>query len=48
MRVLNEKETQGQGTVTLNYDAPKDNLGLFVAFISDSQYTVKMVTDNTV
>ena len=48
MRVLNEKETQGQSTVTLNYDAPKDNLGLFVAFISDSQYTVKKVTDNTV
>lgn len=43
MRVMNEAELNGQTTVTLKYDAPAVNLGIFVAFISDSDYILKMV-----
>ena len=45
MRVLNEATLNGQTTVTLYYDAPIDNQGLFVAFISDSQYVLKKVVN---
>ena len=43
MKVMNEAELNGQTTVTLKYDAPAVNLGIFVAFISDSDYILKMV-----
>lgn len=46
MRVMNEAELNGKTSVTLNYDAPNDNLGLFVAFISDKGYKVKQVENN--
>ena len=43
MKVMNEAELNGQTSITLNYDAPVPNLGIFVAFISDSDYTLKKV-----
>lgn len=43
MKVMNEAELNGQTTVTLKYDAPAVNHGIFVAFISDSDYILKMV-----
>lgn len=43
MKVMNEAELNGETTITLYYDAPKDNLGIFVAFISDNDYILKMV-----
>lgn len=48
MRVLNEAQTNGQSTITLKYDAPKDNRGLFVAFATDNGFYVKKVVNNTV
>lgn len=48
MKVLNETETNGQTTIKLNYDAPQDNLGLYVAFITDNGYFVNKVVDNKV
>ena len=48
MRVMNEADLNGQTTITLNYDAPKDNLGIFVAFISGAKYTLKKVVGNEV
>ena len=48
MRVMNEADLNGQTTITLNYDAPKDNLGIFVAFISGAKYTLKEVVGNEV
>lgn len=45
--VLNEGETNGQNSITLTYDVPKDNLGLFSCFISkDGSYTYKKVGDD--
>lgn len=48
MRVMNEADLNGQTTITLNYDAPKDNLGIFVAFIDGNKYTLKKVVGNEV
>lgn len=49
MNVMNEAELNGETSVTLTYDAPTDNLGLYVAFISySSEYTLKKVEGNTV
>ena len=45
MRIMNEADYNG-GSVQLNYDAPKDALGIFVAFISDSEYTLKKVEND--
>ena len=47
MSVLNETETNGQTTIKLNYDAPIDNLGIYVAFITDYGYFVRKVNGNT-
>ena len=46
MYVLNEKELNGETYVKLNYDAPKDILGLYVAFVSDQGLTLRKVKDN--
>ena len=46
LKVLNEVETNGQTSITLNYDAPKDNEGFYVAFISDNKYVLKKVENN--
>ena len=48
MSVLNEVETNGQSSVKLKYDAPKDNLGLYVAFVTDKGYFVRKVSGNSV
>ena len=48
MAVLNETEVNGESTVTLSYDAPKENLGMYVAFISKINFTVIAVEGETV
>ena len=48
MLVLNETEVNGKSTVSLKYDAPSDNLGLFVSFISATSFKVVQVNGNTV
>ena len=48
MKVLNEAMTNGQTTLKLNYDAPKDNLGLYVAFTTDRGMVFRKVEGNSV
>ena len=43
MKVLNQAETNGQTSLTLFYDAPKDNLGLYVGFITNDSYILRKV-----
>lgn len=43
LQVLNETDVQGQSEIRLHYDAPKENLGLFAAFISDKSYELKRI-----
>ena len=47
INILNEADINGESAITLHYDAPIDNFGLFVAFISDLNYTLKKVEGNT-
>ena len=47
MKLLNQTETNGQSTIKLNYDAPQDNLGLYVAFSTDHGYFVRKVENNS-
>ena len=48
MNILNEADVNGESTIVLTYDAPTDNFGLFVSFISDFNYTLKKVEGSTV
>ena len=48
LNVLNEAELNGASTVKLTYDAPNDNMGIFVAFISANDYQLRKVEGNTV
>jgi hypothetical protein len=48
MRIMNEADLNGETTITLNYDAPKDNLGIYVAFIDGNKKIFKKVEGNTV
>ena len=48
MKVLNEATNSGKSTIKLYYDAPKDNLGLYVAFITDHSTYVRKVQGNSV
>lgn len=48
MTKLNEAETNNQSSVTLNYDAPKKNEGLYVAFYTDKSCYYKKVEGNSV
>ena len=48
MKVLNEAETDNKITMKLRYDAPSDNLGLYVAFISDNTYQLRKVSGDNV
>jgi hypothetical protein len=48
LTVLNEKEVNGQTTIKLAYDAPNDNLGLYVAYISANNFVMSKVENNTV
>ena len=43
MRVLNQAETNGQTSLTLYYDAPKDNLGLYVGLVTADSYILRKV-----
>lgn len=43
MEVINQAETNGKTNLTLYYDAPKENLGLYVAFITDDSYYLSKV-----
>ena len=47
MNILNETEVDGPGTIKLHYDAPKENLGFFVAFTTNEGTIVSAVKDNT-
>ncbi len=48
MTVLNEAELNGNTQITLRYDAPTNNNGLYVAFISDDNYAVRKIEGNKV
>ena len=48
MKILNEAEVNGRKSMKLTYDAPKENLGLYMAFISDNDYRVAKVNGNAV
>ena len=48
MNIMNEAELNGATTITLNYEAPKDNLGIYVAFIDGNKKIFKKVEGNTV
>lgn len=48
LTVLNQAELNGATTVKLTYDAPKENMGIFVAFISDNDYQLKKIEGSTV
>ena len=48
MTVLNQTETNNQSSVTLNYDVPKKNEGLYVAFYTAKGCYYKKVEGNSV
>ena len=45
---LNEADVNGKSTITLSYDIPKNNLGVYVALISNDNFTVKKVENDKV
>lgn len=47
MKVLNEYDINGETNMTIYYDAPKDIMGLFVSFITSSDFKI-MVVENGV
>lgn len=48
MTVLNEAEVQGQASVSLKYNAPVENKGIFVAAYTDNDYKVTKVSGDVV
>lgn len=48
MTILNQAETNNQSSVTLNYDVPKKNEGLYVAFYTAKGCYYKKVEGNSV
>ena len=48
MTVLNEADAKSKSSVTLYYDAPKNNLGLYVAFITKDDFILQEVEGNSV
>ncbi len=48
MKKLNEAVVNGQGSIKMSYDAPKENMGLYVAFITTEGNVFKKVEGNTV
>lgn len=44
--ILNEEYTNGKSTITLAYDMPSDNLGMYALFISNGSYKFKQVDSN--
>ena len=47
MHILNETEVDGPGTIKLHYDAPKENLGLYVTYTTNKGLMISSVKDNT-
>ena len=48
MKKLTEAEVNNQSSVRLHYNAPKENLGLYVAFITDDSYYVQELKGNSI
>ena len=48
MLSLNEMSTNGESSITMSYDLPDNNLGMYVMFISGTDFVVKKVEDNFV
>jgi hypothetical protein len=48
MTILNQAETNNQSAITLNYDVPKKNEGLYVAFYTANGCSYKKVDGNSV
>ena len=48
MTILNQAETNGQSSVTLNYDVPQKNEGLYVAFYTADGCSYKKVDGTSV
>ena len=48
MTILNQTETNNQSSVSLNYDAPKKNEGLYVAFYTDQSCYYKKLEGSSV
>lgn len=44
--ILNEGYTNGKSSITLAYDVPSDNLGMYASFTSNGSYTVKKITSS--
>lgn len=42
--VLNEAEVNGKTVISLSYDVPVDNLGIYVSFISNGSCNIKQLT----
>ena len=48
MRLLNKVVINGKTTIKMSYDAPKENLGLYVCFVTDKGNIFQKVEGNTV
>ena len=48
MTVLNEAETNGQSSLSINYDAPGKNEGLYAAFYTDNGCYYQKIEGNSV
>ena len=48
IRLLNQAKTNGRTTFTMSYDVPKDNLGLYVVFVTNKGNIMQKVEGNTV
>lgn len=48
IKVLNEAELNGETQLILRYDAPQNNIGLYVAFITDDNCIFRKIKDNAV
>ena len=46
--ILNEEDVKSSGTIKLNYDAPKDVINLYAAFISKGSYEVRKIEGSEV
>lgn len=48
LTVLNEESVNGKSSMKLAYDAPNDNLGFYVSFISGNDFNIAKVEGNSV
>ena len=46
LKLLNEAETNGRTSIKMSYDAPKENLGLYVLFVTNKGNIMKEVEGN--